>query len=279
MHFSASVLVLCALLPAFGIAAPAAGSAVKSSTKSASETSSAKASSNKPAATNTISDTQIANAVVGWMNDTGKVTKFLNTATSLTGDEYTKQATIAYNAEVDELNHKAVLDAALGDQASVQAANDTLATKGTFQAVVDSLAAMVSEGPDTAQSRVTEINSNRCFNVLPNINMYFAAAGSPSASSFVPTGCLELSPSNASVVSPKATAASAQSSAPDAAISTAPDDTVSSSSVKGASSKKTTASRASVANATPTSKAGGASKASATSKVSAASKASATSKA
>lgn len=73
------------------------------------------------------------------MNDTGKVTKFLNTATSFSGDEYTRQATIALNAEKDELNHKMVLDAALGTMKIVQDANNTLATQGTFQAVVDTL--------------------------------------------------------------------------------------------------------------------------------------------
>lgn len=87
----------------------------------------------------TPSDKQIMNAVMSWMNDTGKVTKFLNTATSFSGDEYTRQATIALNAEKDELNHKMVLDAALGTMKMVQDANDTLATQGTFQAVVDTL--------------------------------------------------------------------------------------------------------------------------------------------
>jgi predicted Zn-dependent protease len=89
---------------------------------------------------NGVTDTQLLNAVNGWMNDTGKVTNFLNTATSLTGNDYTTAATIALNAEKDELNHKAVLDAGL-DPAAIQKANDTLATQGTFQAVVDALQA------------------------------------------------------------------------------------------------------------------------------------------
>lgn len=51
---------------------------------------------------------------------------------------------------------------------------------------------MVNEGPETAQQRVTEINNNRCVNVLPNINAYMAAAGQPMSSAVVPTGCLEV---------------------------------------------------------------------------------------
>lgn len=51
---------------------------------------------------------------------------------------------------------------------------------------------VVNEGPETAQQRVTEINNNRCVNVLPNINAYMAAAGQPMSSAIVPTGCLEV---------------------------------------------------------------------------------------
>jgi hypothetical protein len=112
-----------------------------------------------------VSDTQIANAVLSWMNDTGKVTNFLDTATSLTGDDFTRQATIALNAEKDELNHKTILDAAMGQQPDVQDANNVLAMQGTFQMVVDTLQKMVDGGPDTAQEDVNAINQNRCVNV------------------------------------------------------------------------------------------------------------------
>ncbi|KAH7358720.1 hypothetical protein B0T11DRAFT_355305 [Plectosphaerella cucumerina] len=145
-----------------------------------------------PAAGATPSDTQLRNAVMGWMRDTGKVTNFLNSATSLTGDEYTRQAQIALNAEVDELNHKKILDAGLSSMPSVQAANEILDTQGNFQNVVTVLQNMVNNGPDTAQADVDAINNNRCVNVLPNIDAYFAAAGMPDMQSFRPTGCLEV---------------------------------------------------------------------------------------
>jgi len=141
-----STILVAIVLPALGLAAPA-GQSIKASSSSSSGS---PASTNKPAngggnkaggvGQNGVTDTQLLNAVNGWMNDTGKVTKFLNTATSLTGDDYTTAATIALNAEIDELNHKAVLDAGL-DPATIQKANDTLATQGTFQAVVDALQA------------------------------------------------------------------------------------------------------------------------------------------
>ncbi|KAH9231443.1 hypothetical protein K456DRAFT_1790654, partial [Colletotrichum gloeosporioides 23] len=117
---------------------------------------------NTAAGRNGVSDAQVMNAVMSWMQDTGKVTKFLNSATSFTGAEFTKQATIALNAEIDELNHKMVLDAALTGMDMVAQANNVLATQGTFQQVVDTLQSMVTNGPDTAQKDVNSINNNRC---------------------------------------------------------------------------------------------------------------------
>lgn len=207
------IFVLFALWTGLGSAVPVAtasssvngGRAVSTSkTATASKTTAGASDAGKAGgATNGVSDKQVANAVTSWMNDTGKVTKFLNTATSFTGDEFTRQATIALNAEIDELNHKTILDAAFGQMAMVQAANDTLATQGTFQAVVDTLQSMVDSGPDTAQAQVDVINKNRCVNVLPNIDMYFAAAGSASVQAVRPTGCLEI---DAASVSTPATA-------------------------------------------------------------------------
>ena len=204
------IFVLFALWTGPGSAAPAAtasssvkrGKAVSTSKAATASKTTAAASdptAGKPGgATNGVSDKQVANAVTSWMNDTAKVTKFLNTATSFTGDEFTRQATIALNAEIDELNHKTILDAAFGQMAMIQAANDTLATQGTFQAVVDTLQSMVDSGPDTAQAQVDVINKNRCVNVLPNIDMYFAAAGSASIQAVRPTGCLEIEAASAS---------------------------------------------------------------------------------
>lgn len=200
----------------------------------------------------TVSDKQVANAVVGWMTDTGKVTKFLNTATSFTGDEYTQQATIALNAEIDELNHKAVLDVAL-DPAAIQSANDTLATQGNFQAVVDSLKAMVKEGPDTAQSRVNEINNNRCVNVLPNINIYFSVAGAPDSSAFVPTGCLEVAQTNPAGVAQNTQVLPSVTGAPNSAPTPASNNSAPRASSSLASNGRTSTSRAaSAARSSPT---------------------------
>src|SRR4051812_43633135 len=126
MHFSALALALFAVAPQLGSTAPAASKSINVKATSSSNPSPAAtggAANNGTAGNNTPSDIQIGNAVLSWMNDTGKVTNFLNKATSFSGDEYTRQATIAFNAELDELNHKKVLDTALGTNAMVQTAN------------------------------------------------------------------------------------------------------------------------------------------------------------
>lgn len=148
-----------------GDASSAASATAASATAGASAVPAAEDSNGVTMGMKMVSDTQIANAVLSWMNDTGKVTNFLDTATSLTGDDFTRQATIALNAEKDELNHKTILDAAMGQQPDVQDANNVLAMQGTFQMVVDTLQKMVDGGPDTAQEDVNAINQNRCVNV------------------------------------------------------------------------------------------------------------------
>lgn len=163
MQLSASFVVLFSVLSSFGLAAPAATSKASSTAKAVASKATSSASkaaggakattgaqNGAPAAMNmggnmSPSDVQVMNAVMAWMNDTGKVSNFLNTASSFSGDEFTKQATIALNSEKDELNHKMVLDAAVGTTDMAQAANDTLATQGTFQAVVDALQSMVGK--------------------------------------------------------------------------------------------------------------------------------------
>ncbi|OHF00860.1 hypothetical protein CORC01_03934 [Colletotrichum orchidophilum] len=169
---------------------------------------------------NGVSDAQVMNAVMSWMQDTAKVTKFLNTATSFTGAEFTKQATIALNAEIDELNHKKVLDAAFKGTDMVTQANNVLDTQGNFQQVVDTLQGMVTNGPDTAQKDVDSINQNRCVNVLPNIDMYFAAAGAANILSVRPTGCLEVEGANVTPAVPPP--ANGGGNAPQAPQPTAP---------------------------------------------------------
>ncbi|KAF6835721.1 hypothetical protein CPLU01_04191 [Colletotrichum plurivorum] len=218
MQYSVILFFLFSLLSAFVFAYPTASSAEGGSAGRASQlvargvrrldareplpqqgngqTGASQGQNNTAGGRNGVSDAQVMNAVMSWMQDTGKVTKFLNSATSFTGAEFTKQATIALNAEIDELNHKMVLDAALTGMDMVAQANNVLATQGTFQQVVDTLQSMVTNGPDTAQRDVDSINNNRCVNVLPNIDMYFAAAGMPQIQAVRPTGCLEVEGAN-----------------------------------------------------------------------------------
>ena len=122
----------------------------------------------------------LATAVSNWMADTSMVSNFLNTGASIQNNAAFKQAAlVAYNAEVDELNHKAIIDAANGNQPNVQAANSTLATGGAFQDVVDKLQIMSVQGK-AAANNIDLINQNRCTNVLPNIDAYMASTGSSS---------------------------------------------------------------------------------------------------
>ncbi|KAH6625819.1 hypothetical protein C7974DRAFT_208100 [Boeremia exigua] len=122
----------------------------------------------------------LATAVSNWMADTSMVSNFLNTGASIQNNAAFKQAAlVAYNAEVDELNHKAIIDAANGAQPNVQAANSTLATGGAFMDVVNKLQIMSVQG-QAAANNIDLINQNRCTNVLPNIDAYMASTGSTS---------------------------------------------------------------------------------------------------
>jgi hypothetical protein len=106
----------------------------------------------------------LATAVSNWQADTSMVSNFLNTGKSITNNVQFKQAaTVAFNAEVDELNHKAIIDAANGNQPNVIAANSTLATGGSFQDVVDKLQQMSVQG-QAAIANIDLINQNRCVN-------------------------------------------------------------------------------------------------------------------
>jgi hypothetical protein len=122
----------------------------------------------------------LATAVSNWMADTSMVSNFLNTGASIQNNVQFKQAaTVAFNAEVDELNHKAIIDAANSADPNVIAANSTLATGGSFQDVVDKLQQMSVQGM-AAAGNIDLINQNRCVNVLPNIDAYMASTGSNS---------------------------------------------------------------------------------------------------
>ncbi|KAF2148102.1 hypothetical protein K461DRAFT_204348, partial [Myriangium duriaei CBS 260.36] len=119
----------------------------------------------------------LAQAAAAWQRDTGIVSNFLNTATSLTGTAFTRAASTALAAENDELTHKAVIDAAVPKTQSLRAANNALATQGNFQNVVDLLQDMVNRGAKTAVTDTNQIDQGRCAKVLPNIDIYLAAAG------------------------------------------------------------------------------------------------------
>jgi hypothetical protein len=147
----------------------------------------------------------LATAVANWMADTSMVSNFLNTGASIQNNVAFKQAaTVAFNAEVDELNHKAIIDRATASDPNVIAANSTLATGGAFQDVVDKLQIMSVQGR-AAVSNIDLINQNRCTNgmswllsqqhnlsnafpVLPNIDAYMASTGQPGAA-VRPTVC------------------------------------------------------------------------------------------
>jgi hypothetical protein len=106
----------------------------------------------------------LATAVSNWMADTSMVSDFLNRGASIQNNVAFKQAaTVAFNAEVDELNHKAIIDRATGNDPNVIAANSTLATGGAFQDVVDKLQIMSVQGR-AAVANIDLINQNRCTN-------------------------------------------------------------------------------------------------------------------
>ncbi|KAF2270258.1 hypothetical protein CC78DRAFT_611910 [Lojkania enalia] len=128
----------------------------------------------------TPSAADLATAVSNWQADTSMVSNFLDTGGSIMNNVAFKQAaTVALNAEIDELNHKAIIDSALANDPNVQAANSTLEGGGAFQDVVDRLQIMSQQGR-AAVENIDLINQNRCVNVLPNIDAYMAATGSTS---------------------------------------------------------------------------------------------------
>jgi hypothetical protein len=116
------------------------------------------------AASGTPSAADLATAVSNWMADTSMVSNFMNTGASITNNVAFKQAaTVAFNAEVDELTHKAIIDKATGTDPNVIAANSTLVTGGAFQDVVDKLQQMSIQGR-AAVANIDLINQNRCTN-------------------------------------------------------------------------------------------------------------------
>jgi hypothetical protein len=136
-------------------------------------------------------------AADNWSFDTGMVSNFLNTGAALAGTASKEQAAanIGYNAEVDELAHKAILDQIIGNDPDVSIANQTL-TNGCFQSVVDNLQILAAAGgPAMAQTLINNMNKVRCTQVLPSIDTYLAVAarvignGAPVRTAIRPDAC------------------------------------------------------------------------------------------
>lgn len=122
----------------------------------------------------------ITAAAAAWLQDTGFVSSFLDFATSTfpaAPPNLLANAASAVGAELDELNHKKILDAFFVTNAAVPnpdivAANDVLVNQFKFQMVVDGLMNITATGN---LDIVAIINANRCANVLPAIDAYFNA--------------------------------------------------------------------------------------------------------
>ncbi|KIW05507.1 uncharacterized protein PV09_03390 [Verruconis gallopava] len=116
-----------------------------------------------------------------WSFNTAQVSNFLNTGHSLNGTEFNQAANLAYNAEVNELQHMAILMSVIGNSPDVSIANQTL-LNGVFQSVVNNLQIMADQGQSTA-SLIDVINNVRCTQILPSIDTYLAVGASTIGSS------------------------------------------------------------------------------------------------
>jgi hypothetical protein len=134
----------------------------------------------------------ITTAMFNWLQDTGFVSSFLDYATTNfpnppTDGNLLTNAADALAAEIDETNHKGVLDNffIFGTNAPNQDvinAYNVLVTQQTFQMVVDKLSDISTTGN---LNDVQDINTNRCANVLPAIDVYFQAVATATGSSTV----------------------------------------------------------------------------------------------
>ncbi|KAJ6445353.1 Dolichol-phosphate mannosyltransferase [Purpureocillium lavendulum] len=123
---------------------------------------------------------QAVDACRRWVADTRIVSSFLDSNGRLQGPTLAREGQRALQAELDELNHKATLDQACRGQ--VTGPSQRL-TSGSFDQVVNALRTFSQNGaamsPGQVQSLLQTTNRNRCANVLPNIDAYCRAAGSP----------------------------------------------------------------------------------------------------
>ena len=123
----------------------------------------------------------LQNAVLKWQNDTRLVSDFLNVAgdpeSPPTGQTLIDDASSALNSENDEGSWKAIIDGSevASKDSRVAQANDILATQGTTKMVVQGLQSIMTNGDAMRQQEVDSINKVRCSQVLPAVDMYFAA--------------------------------------------------------------------------------------------------------
>jgi len=117
---------------------------------------------------------QLQTACDNWSSDTGIVSNFQNLGKTTNGQAFNSLANGAFNAEVDELTHKAILDGVIGNDPTVSIANLTL-TNGVFQSVVDNLQIMSIQGKSKV-NLIDTINSVRCIQILPSIDAYCSVA-------------------------------------------------------------------------------------------------------
>ncbi|PHH76063.1 hypothetical protein CDD82_4151 [Ophiocordyceps australis] len=130
------------------------------------------------------SNDEILNAQMGWRSDTGVVSNFLSNAERMSPEQLSSEASIALDAELDELTHKKVLDRkftqGFGQDQTVLQANNVLEGQQTFQFVVDGLKDFKENGqtmaPQDVSRKIRAINTDRCGQVLPSIDKYMTAA-------------------------------------------------------------------------------------------------------
>ncbi|PHH62867.1 hypothetical protein CDD81_6585 [Ophiocordyceps australis] len=130
------------------------------------------------------SNEEIERAQMGWRNDTMVVSRFLSTAETMSPQQLSSEASIALDAELDELTHKKVLDRkftqGFGQDQVVLQANNVLEGQQTFQFVVDGLKDFKENGetmpPQEVSRKIRAINTDRCGQVLPSIDKYMTAA-------------------------------------------------------------------------------------------------------
>jgi hypothetical protein len=136
----------------------------------------AAAATGAPALTNKQQASALQSACNAWVSDTGVVSNFQNIGTGLTtnAQQFKQQAGIGYNAEVDELLHKADIDNLIGNDPTISVANLTL-TNGSFQSVVNGLQDMNLNGPARVGD-IAAINAVRCPQILPAIDTYCQVA-------------------------------------------------------------------------------------------------------